>query len=277
LIHEDHANEPLVLFEQRGLVGLILLNDKKRRNALCADIVNGILDALEESRKSLTRALVIGSTQTAFCAGADIKEMLLDGWLIADTAPSPKRTPLDLFEALETDGRPIIAAVNGLTLGGGLELALACDIVVASDAATFALPEIGLGVIPNTAMARLPALVGPKAALDLIWTRRRLSASEAKELGIVGRIVEGSGLIDHSIALAESIVADTPPAAVAAVKHGINRGESWASIRANLEKLDQAEWQEGFSAFLDKRKPDYTVFWEKQARKPRIEVKQASS
>jgi enoyl-CoA hydratase/carnithine racemase len=264
LIPEDQTKEPLVLFEQRGLVGLILLNDKKRRNALCADIVNGIIDALEQSKKSLTRAIVIGSTQTAFCAGADIKEMLLAGWLVADAPRSSQRNPLDLFEALEADGRPIIAAVNGLTLGGGLELALACDIVVASEAATFALPEISLGVIPNTAMARLPALIGPQAALELIWTRRRLNAGQAKELGIVSRIVESSGLIDHAIELAQSIVVDTPPAAVAAVKHGIKKGETWTTIRALLGTLDQDEWQEGFSAFLDKRKPDYEAYWRRK-------------
>jgi enoyl-CoA hydratase/carnithine racemase len=255
--------EPPVLFRPCGNIGLVLLNDASRRNALSASIIEGVVAALEASKESGMRAIVLGSAQTVFCAGADIREMLDSGWLAADGPASAAKTPLDLFEALESDDRPIIAAIDGLALGGGVELALACDLAIASQTAMFSLPEIGLGVVPNTAMARLPALIGPRAALELIWTRRRLTAAQAHEIGLVSRIVDSSQLIEQAIEMARSIVLNAPPGAIAAVKHGIGKGPAWADIRAILHTLRKEEWQEGFAAFLEKRKPDYESFWRK--------------
>ncbi len=150
----------LVTLERRGTVAVISLNDATRRNALSVGILSGVLNALTESRRDGMRAVVLASTQTAFCAGADIREMLDSGWLEAgprDGGAPP--TPLDLFAALEAETRPVLAAVDGLALGGGVELVLSCDMALAGTKASFALPEIGLGVIPNTAMARLPGLM----------------------------------------------------------------------------------------------------------------------
>lgn len=260
----DRTHDAPVLFEQRGDVGLILLNDSHRRNALCADLAEGVLDVLTRSRRSGVRALVIGSNAEVFCAGADIREMLDSGWLTASDARAARATPLDLFEALEADGRPVIAAVNGIALGGGVELVLACDLAVAARTASFALPELGLGVLPNTALGRLAALVGQRVALDLIWTRRRLTATEALHAGLVNRVAEPDQLLEQAVALAESIVGRAPPAAITAAKRHLPKGNGWREIRAVLNDLREAEWTEGFSAFLEKRKPNYESFWSEQ-------------
>jgi enoyl-CoA hydratase/carnithine racemase len=261
----DAGSAPLVVYEQQGHVGLIRLNDAHRHNALCTAIAGGVIEALQRSRATQARAIVIGSTQAAFCAGADIKEMLEADWL-RRTSPGGAPTPLDMFEAIERDGRPVIAAVNGLALGGGVELVLACDLAIAADTARFALPETGLGVIPNTAMARLPRLIGPRAALELMWTRRRLDAREAHALGIVNHVVPLDDLLDRAVEMAGSIVAGAPPAAIAAVKRGVRKGADWPTIWRSQGMLDEAEWQEGFGAFLQKRPPDYARFWESAAR-----------
>jgi enoyl-CoA hydratase/carnithine racemase len=256
----------LVTLECRGPVGVILLNDAGRRNALSTAIVEGVLDALAESRRSGAHAIVLASSQPAFCAGADIREMLESGWLevgsreIGKTHARPP-TPLDLFAALEAESRPVLAAVDGLALGGGVELLLSCDLILAGGNASFALPEIGLGVIPNTAIARLPELVGSRVALDLMLTRRRIDAAEALRIGLISQLVEGEPVLDRTVAVAAAIVEGAPPAAVAAVKRGVARGRSWAEIGALLGSMNRAEWEEGFSAFLARRKPDYSRFW----------------
>jgi enoyl-CoA hydratase/carnithine racemase len=253
--------EPAVLLEIHGHVGLVLLNRPDHRNALCADLVEGVLAALEESRAKGARAIVIGSRGTAFCAGADIHEALHSGWLLQDAGASGRATPLDLFQALEADDRPVIAAVNGLALGGGVELVLSCDLALASEAAKFALPEISLGVIPNTGIARLPQIVGQRKALELMLMRRRIDAREAHALGLVNDVCAAEALTERAIAMADAICSACPPGAIAAVKHGV-RGESdWPRIRALLATMREPEWREGFSSFFEKRSPDYSRFW----------------
>jgi enoyl-CoA hydratase/carnithine racemase len=252
---------PLVSLEIRGHIGIIFLQDQARRNALSAALISGILDALEQSRAQGARAVVLCSATGNFCAGADIREMLNSGWLTAQEPDPSSPTPLDLFKAIEFDPRVIIAAVEGMVLGGGVELSLVCDMVVATDDATFLLPEIGLGVIPNTAMARLPALVGLRIAKELILTRRRLSAVEAKDLGLVNRVVPKTGLLDQALALAASVVDSAPPGAITAVKAGMAPGAHWSDVTALLGTMNSREWAEGFNAFLGKRKPDYEQFW----------------
>jgi enoyl-CoA hydratase/carnithine racemase len=254
----------LVTLERRGDVGVILLNDAARRNALSVKIVTDILDALTESRKAGMRAVVIASSQPAFCAGADIREMLEVGWLEAKGGDAGATlSPPDLFQALEAETRPVIAAVDGLALGGGVELVLSCDLALAGAKARFALPEIGLGVIPSTAIARLPELVGSRVALELMLTRRRIDAAEALRIGLINQVVEDEAVLGRAVALAESIVEGAPPDAVAAVKRGVGRGRDWNAIHTLLATMARAEWEEGLSAFLDKRKPDYARFWER--------------
>lgn len=248
--------------ERHGTVAVIVLDDAARRNALSTGLVSGVLAALTESLRDGMRAVVLASRQPAFCAGADIREMLETDWL--ETGPrdaGAPPTPLDLFAALEAETRPVVAAVDGLALGGGVELLLCCDLVFATARASFALPEISLGVIPNTAMARLPSIVGPRAALDLILTRRRFDAAEAFRLGLVSRVVEQGDLLGAAVQQAEAIVTGAPPGAIAAVKRGLDRGPDWPAITALLNTMRRDEWAVGLSAFLEKRRPDYDHFW----------------
>jgi enoyl-CoA hydratase/carnithine racemase len=168
---------------------------------------------------------------------------------------------LKLFEVLQRDTRPIIAAVGGLALGGGIEMLLCCDLVVASTDASFAFPEVGLGVIPNTALALLPTMVGRRAAAELILTRRRFHADEAYRLGLVGEIVPTAELLDRSIMLAQGIVEQAPPAAIAAVKQALAQAVDWGSIRRLLALMSEDEWKEGLGAFRDKKAASYERFW----------------
>jgi enoyl-CoA hydratase/carnithine racemase len=154
--------------------------------------------------------------------------------------------------------------VNGLALGGGVEMVLASDLVLASENARFAMPEIGLGVLPRTALARLSEIVGRRNALELILTRRRLSADEAHTLGLINRVVPSTELLDAALEMANDI-ATCPPGAIAAVKKNLGRlqPEDWSGLDAVLGDMDPDEWKEGFSAFVEKRPPDYGPFWSK--------------
>ena len=249
-----------IRFERHEHVGLALLDDEPRRNVLSRGLVRELIDVIHASRREHVRALVIGSAGKLFCAGADISEMLGQDWETWIHPKADQPTPLDLFEAIETDPRPILAAVDGLTLGGGVELTLACDLVVAGGNASFMFPELGHGAIPNTAIARLPAMIGARAARDMILTRRRVGADEALRLGLVNRVVSDEPVNPAALALATSIVS-APPAAIAAVKHGIERTPDWPTIRRLLRTMKPDEYNEGFAAFVEKRRPNFDAHW----------------
>jgi enoyl-CoA hydratase/carnithine racemase len=248
-----------VHFSLRGRVGVLTMQDTEHFNALSPPQVRAFLDALQQSKEA--RALVIVSAAKHFCAGADIKEFL-KGELLDPDRPAPPTSPVNLFRALIDDPRPVIAGVDGLAMGGGVELTLACDLVLATDKARFAMPELGLGLLPRTALARLPEIVGRRKALELILTRRRLTADEALAIGLVNQRVESAELLDAAVKLAEEIVS-APPAAIAAVKRNLGRvpPADWQAIHALLAELDPAEWREGLTAFAEKRSPDFEKFW----------------
>jgi len=250
-----------VQFSMRGRIGLLTMQDAEHFNALAPAQVRAMMDALEESRRQEARALVIVSAAKHFCAGADIKEFL-KGELLDPKRPAPATSPVNLFRALIDDPRPVIAAVDGLAMGGGVELALSCDLVLVTDKARFALPELGLGLVPRTALARLPEIVGRRKALELILTRRRLSADEAVALGLANQKVDGAALVETALKTAEEIVT-APPAAIAAVKRNLGRvpPSDWEAIHALLAHLDPEEWREGLTAFAEKRTPDFERFW----------------
>lgn len=247
-------------FALRGHVGVLTMGDAEHFNALSPLQVSAFLAAMERSRSEGARALVIVSSVKHFCAGADVKAFL-KGELLDPTRAAPATSPVNLFRALIDDPRPVIAGVDGLAMGGGVELTLSCDLVLATDKARFALPEIGLGLIPRTALARLPEVVGRRKALELILTRRRLDAAEALALGLVNRIVENT---DAAVALAEEIIA-APPGAIAAVKRNLGRvsPDDWHGVHGLLAHLRPEEWREGLTAFSEKRAPDYERFWKK--------------
>lgn len=249
-----------VRFERRGTVGLITLAKPDRHNALAGDLVAGLLATLDRPEARQAAALVIAGDGPSFCAGADIGDLLDAGWM----TPAPGGpTPMDLFERLDGHPRPTVAAVHGRALGGGFELTLCCDLVVAAADAVFALPELGLGVVPNTGLARLAQIAGPRHALDLVLTRRRIGAEEAAALGLVSRVVPSGSAVDAALELARAITDGAPPGAIATVKRAVRRAAplDWPAVRAMLAEVPAGEWAEGLGAFRDRRRPDYSEFW----------------
>ena len=246
-----------VAFSLRGKVGVLTMQDTEHFNALSPPQVSAMLDALKQSQEA--RALVIVSAAKHFCAGADIKEFL-KGELLDPNRAAPETSPVNLFRALIDDPRPVIAAVDGLAMGGGVELALSSDIVLVTDKARFALPELGLGLVPRTALARLPEIVGRRKALELILTRRRITADEAVALGLANQKVENA--LESALKLAEEIIS-APPGAIAAVKRTLGRVPpgDWQGIHGLLAHLNPEEWREGLTAFAEKRTPDFERFW----------------
>lgn len=252
-------------FESRGQIGVITISDPIRRNALSNQLVSECLTALSKSKAAGVRAIVIISAEKMFCAGADLKDMQESDWLNSAQSDPTVVNPVQLFEAIQTDSRPVIAVVDGLALGGGVELLLSCDIVIAGPGASFAFPEIGLGVIPNTAMALLPAIVGRRAALELILTRRRIDAEEALRLGLVNEVLASDELLERAVSIASGIVQSAPPVAIAAVKRGTSSTPDWERVRTLLSSMDEREWRAGLTAFASKSKPDYDAFWAESA------------
>jgi enoyl-CoA hydratase/carnithine racemase len=257
-------------FHMDGDIGVLTLASPERRNALSSELVASALDILAGSEAAKARALVITGAGSAFCAGADIGDLLNAGWL--GTTPKPP-TPIELFEAIARDPRIFVGAVNGLAFGGGFELMLTCDLAVASQGALFCLPELEHGVIPNSGLARLPQLVGQRIAFEMIATGRKISAHEAAERGLVNLVVPPKLLLEAAIGLAKAIIRRAPPGALAAAKSGIRRHApvDWDEIRTSLQRLPSAEWEEGLNAFLERRRPDYEPFWRDYAQRKTIQ------
>jgi enoyl-CoA hydratase len=249
-----------VQFERRGNIAVLTLEQPERRNALSQVIVDGLVAGLAEARNGRARAIVITGSGAAFCAGANIRDLLDGGWMAGKADIS---NPVDVFEALATGPLVAIAAIGGPALGGGFELALSCDLALASTEAVFGLPEIGHGVIPNTGLARLAAAIGSRRAMELILTRRRFGAEEALALGIVSEVVPRGDLVDAAVALADKIVSGAPPGAIAAVKAAMREHHptDWVAVRRSLAGLQEAEWREGLGSYLERRSPEFERFW----------------
>jgi enoyl-CoA hydratase len=253
----------IVDIERRGHVAVLTMADQPKRNALSVAMVEGLLAALKDTRAQGVRAIVLASSATVFSAGADLSAMSKE---TPDLKVAPPGSPLLLFEALTRESRPIIAAVNGGAYGGGFELSLCCDMIVAGENAFFVLPELGHGVLPNTALARLPGLIGVARAKALAFTRRRLPAVEARELGLVAAVAPPEEVVNQAVAIADGIVADAPPTGIASAKAEFERwiAVDWAYSAGWRGRTNPEERREGTTAFTEKRKPDYERFWRAQ-------------
>lgn len=251
----------------KGHVAVIEMNGDRAHNPLSVDLVTALLAAFDTAEVAQARAVVICSSGKSFCAGANIPDLLGAAWM-EETPTSPG--PENLFARIEAHERPVIAAVHGNVMGGGFELSLCADLVVADAATRFALPETGLGVIPNTALPKLVAMIGVRRAMDIVLTRRLLTAIECHTLGLVTTIAEDSAC-DTAIAMAEGIVTSAPPGAVAGVKRELRRlgATDWAQVRRTLIALPREEWSEGLTAFTEKRPPDYDGFWSAERPTPK--------
>lgn len=247
-----------IQFELDGHVGIITLSNSAKRNALSREIVRGMFSALESARASHARAIVIAADGPVFCAGANIAD-LRDGWMDGDEAETD---PARLFETLTRVPRVVVGAVDGPALGGGVELLLSCDLVVASHNAWFALPELGHGVIPNTALALLQRVIGMRRAMELVMTRRKVSAQEALGIGMINELVDIDAR-SRAVALARGIVEHAPPGACAVVKQSMygHADIDWERVRASARHVPRAEWREGLDAFGEARAVDFERFW----------------
>jgi enoyl-CoA hydratase len=251
----------MVLTETRGAVGLIRLNRPKALNALCSPLIAELNDAARGfDADPAVGAIVITGSDRAFAAGADIKEMVnktfpatFSGNLFADWADLPRVS------------KPVIAAVNGFALGGGCELAMMCDIIIAGDTAVFGQPEVTIGTIPGCGgTQRLIRAVGKSKAMEMVLTGDyKMGAAEAAAAGLVSRVVPAAETVDTALAVGAKIASHSRPV-IAMAKEAVNaaaevslaEGIRWER-RLFHSTFAMADQKEGMGAFVEKRKPTW--------------------
>ena len=252
--------EPNVIVERDGRVGIVLMNRPKQLNALSGELMGDVVAALAElDADPEVRAIVLGGGERAFAAGADINE------LAAGTPISLyENRRLDQWDAIRNLRTPLVAAVSGYCLGGGCELAMLCDLIVASESAQFGQPEINLGVLPGAGgTQRLTRAVGKAVAMDMILTGRMLSAQEALSFGLVARVVAKEAWLVEATRVAAEIAAKGPIALRLATEAIDQAFEAPLSVGVDFERrafyLARASEDagEGLNAFLEKRPPDF--------------------
>lgn len=250
-----------ILVETRGHVGLITLNRPQALNALSSGLVDDLgraLDGFEDDDG--VRAIVITGSEKAFAAGADIKEMADKSFVDCYVGEFITKG----WERVTTCRKPIIAAVAGYALGGGCEVAMMCDTIIAADNAKFGQPEITLGVIPGAGgTQRLTRAVGKAKAMDMILTGRQMDAAEAERVGLVSRVVSVDSLLEETLKAAERIADMSLPVSMMA-KESVNRAfESSLAEGIRFERrmfhatFALEDQKEGMAAFVEKRQPSF--------------------
>jgi enoyl-CoA hydratase len=257
----EQQNYQNILVERRGAVGVVTLNRPAALNALNAALISELaaaLDGLEAD--GAIGAIVLTGNEKAFAAGADVKEMVSKSY--------PETYCEDFitrgWERIAQCRKPVIAAVAGFALGGGCEIAMMCDIVIAADTARFGQPEITLGTIPGAGgTQRLTRFVGKAKAMDLCLTGRMMDAAEAERAGLVSRTVPAAELLPEAMKVAERVAAMSQPIAMM-VKEAVNRAyETTLAEGVHFERrlfhstFATEDQKEGMAAFIDKRKPAF--------------------
>jgi enoyl-CoA hydratase len=251
-----------IVVETRGPVGLVTLNRPKALNALNAGLAKELACALDafEADDGIG-AIVITGGEKAFAAGADIKEMKDKTFLEAYLGDFITKD----WERIATCRKPVIAAVAGYALGGGCEVAMMCDFIIAADTAKFGQPEITLGIIPGAGGSqRLTRLVGKSKAMEMCLTGRLMDAAEAERSGLVSRIVPAADLVEEAVKTATTIAKLSRPVTMM-TKEAVNRAyETTLSEGIRFERrlfhslFGTADQKEGMAAFAEKRQPDFT-------------------
>jgi enoyl-CoA hydratase len=250
----------LVLVERDDPIAVVLLNRPDALNALSDELMEELVRTLEElDRDKAVRCIVLGGNERAFAAGADIAELAR-----TSAIDLYYQRRIDRWDAIRGLWTPLIAAVSGYCLGGGCELAMACDLIVASESAQFGQPETGLGIIPGAGgTQRLTRAVGKALAMDVILSGRRLSAREALAAGLVARVVAKEAWLEEAKRVAREI-AEKGPVATRLAKESVDRAFE-TTLTAGLEAERRALYlafasedaKEGLTAFTEKRKPEF--------------------
>ncbi|MCB8921486.1 MAG: enoyl-CoA hydratase/isomerase family protein [Ardenticatenaceae bacterium] len=249
-----------ILARVEGKVGIVQFNRPKALNALSPGLMGEAMTAVETfDADPAIGAIVITGSERAFAAGADIKEMAQAS--VVEMLGNPF---IDYWDRLRRVRKPVIAAVSGFALGGGCELAMACDMIVASESAQFGQPEINLGVIPGAGgTQRMTRAVGKALAMEIVLNDRRLSAAEAQQFGLVNRVVPVEVYLEEAVKLAQQI-AERAPVALQMAKEAINAVYEMPlqSGLAHERRLfymlfATADQKEGMDAFVNKRKADW--------------------
>jgi enoyl-CoA hydratase len=253
----------VVLLERVGAVGIVTLNRPESMNAINLEMRKVIADTIHDvdADESIRAVVVRGAGERAFCAGADVKEFKPSDSLHAARL---LREPPGWNDVIAACRKPTIAAIQGFCLGGGLELALACDIRLASPEAVFGLTEVRLAIIPGAGgTQRLPRVVGVGHAMRLILTGEKIDSGEALRIGLISDLVPKETLIDCAVALANRIC-EGGPLALTYAKEAIRRGidlpiADGLRLEADLATLltNTADRLEGATAFMERRKPEY--------------------
>jgi enoyl-CoA hydratase len=249
-----------VLVTKEGAIGIVQLNRPKVLNALNFEVMSELVSALEElDREAAVKVIILTGGERAFAAGADLAEM-------------SQATPVDLvlgrrfelWDRIRKISKPIIAVVSGYCLGGGNELAMNCDLIVASETATFGQPEVNVGIIPGAGgTQRLPRVVGKYKAMEMILTGKSISADEAYRIGLVNHVVPPESLMEEAKKIATDI-ASKPPISIRSAKEAILKAQD-TTLEVGLEFERKAfymlfateDGKEGMKAFLEKRKPTF--------------------
>ncbi len=250
-----------ILVSKEDRYTLLTINRPKSLNALNSETIEELSQALEAAEKDQSCRVIIltGEGEKAFVAGADIKEF--SDFSTQEAQQLAQSGQDKLFNKIENLSKPVIAAVNGFALGGGLELAMACHIRYASQNAKLGLPEVTLGLIPGYGgTQRLPQLVGKGLANELIFSAKMVSAERAKEIGLVNEVFTQQDLLPQTILLAQTISRNSPQGIERAIK-AVNLSNTAKGFEFEIEQFgilfELEDKKEGVSAFLEKRKPNF--------------------
>lgn len=251
-----------LIVEKKSMVSIVTINRPQALNALNTAVLNDLEKFFKAAKEDKSCRIIIltGSGDKAFVAGADIKEI---STLDQKTSQEFALKGQSIFSMIESLPQVVIGAINGFTLGGGLELALSCDFLIATPTSKFGLPEVSLGLLPGFGgTQRLSRLVGLSKAREMIFTGKHISSEEALKIGLVNQVVEGSP-VEAALQISNKILANGPHA-IAHAKRAINSGfdvELSKGLQIEAEQFsmlfDRPEQKEGIQAFIEKRKPTF--------------------